>query len=644
LDWLIALCRRSPDAYDFASIFRELEQVYRREGAEDAVGHVLVAAGALSEIAGDVDTALARYREAVEAAPQDLTPVFSLAELLVKLRRPEEACEALRAHASRTAESEHKLRALGRMAEVISNVMLDAERASAVYLEMLASDPGNSEASERLAQELYLLGRVDEAQRIMRALLDRAQADGTPARELSRYTHYLGVLLQRVGDLDGALEQFRRALQLDATNAAAVMALARQMVLTGDRGGAARLLERTIGESRETPSASAADLRRSLAGLYLGAGDVSAAVTCYEAVVRESAKLEDRLALAEALAGRHDTIPRARAVLREVIAEDATNLNALRLEAQLHGLSGEPDRELQVMKVVETLGGADDQELVKLATLRRQAGGFKLSGVLDDALRGRLCPPAVDVHVARLWSALREPLEKLFGQESPPAVRPLAEVGSPQLRQLCEWCMRLHGVSPSVQIGEDVPGGVLLVGDAAGRVVLDGLFLERPLPEVAFTLGRSLEYLRSGHALISRLAFDDRQLLAELLAGTLQAPASTAANDLVQEFKRGLPRRVTKAIDEVVASYRAQLAAAGEAEQPKRWLAHVDRAASNLGLLTCDDLGAALRMVAQLAGQELPSLDGGGGLAVRFISDGPELVKLFLSDEYLEVRRALTRV
>ena len=38
LDALIALCSQAPEVYDFSTVFRELEQVYRREGDQGAVG------------------------------------------------------------------------------------------------------------------------------------------------------------------------------------------------------------------------------------------------------------------------------------------------------------------------------------------------------------------------------------------------------------------------------------------------------------------------------------------------------------------------------------------------------------------------------------------------------------------------------
>ena len=185
------------------------------------------------------------------------------------------------------------------------------------------------------------------------------------------------------------------------------------------------------------------------------------------------------------------------------------------------------------------------------------------------------------------------------------------------------------------------PIGVLVTQEGGGRVVLDRLLLDRPIPELAFVLGRSLEYLRSGHALINRLAFDDRLLLCELLGGLLHSSAEGGA-DLAQEFRRDKSRKVVKQIDDLVEAYAQHVAQGGEEEPPSRWLAAVDRSANQHGLLACDEIGAALRMLAQLGGQEL-AIGPAGEVSVQLVSDGPALVSFFLSSDYLTLRRKVSR-
>jgi tetratricopeptide (TPR) repeat protein len=638
LDWLIAICRRNPEAYDFATIFRDLEQVYRREENQAAVGHVLVAAGALSEIAGDAETALARYQEAMEAAPQEMAPVKSLANLLVRIRRPREGATVLEKLVTRAEDEQIQVRALLRIGEIWSDVEPDPALAIEVYQRILALDPENREAMFRLAQEHCVQGRLDEAHRRMTILLDQTLAvDGRsrPAA-LSDYAHYMGVVLLRMGDSQGAERQFQYALQLSEDNIHAAVALSRQLEKSGERERGERLLTDLLRPER-AGNPGAHEVRRSLAALYLKRGDVQKAVQQYEKLVNESGKVEDRIALAEIHAERRGSVEAARAALMPALEGDRFNPHALQLLAALHEQSGEQERTLRVLQVMEMLGWADRDERVKLSNLRRQFG-VKPSTPLDDGLQGYINAFSPDRYVERVWEVVREPLERLFPLEMPENPQPASQAGHAEFRQLAEWCVNFVAQTTTVLVGESVPGGSAVDNEDGGRVVMDRLFLERPAAEVAFVLGRNLGYLRSGHALLSRLAFDDRALLGELLAGLLQA--AEEQQDLAKEFRRGMSRRMLKQLDDISTAYQESLAQNGGENLPARWFAGIDRTANNTGLVACNDISSALRMMAQLGGQDL-AVGPRGEIAVQLVTDGPELVQFFLSDNYTKLRRRL---
>ena len=101
-------------------------------------------------------------------------------------------------------------------------------------------------------------------------------------------------------------------------------------------------------------------------------------------------------------------------------------------------------------------------------------------------------------------------------------------------------------------------------------------------------------------------------------------------------------RKTLKQIDDVAAAYTQHLAQGGEEQPPSRWLAAVDRSANQHGLLACDEIGAALRMLAQLGGQEL-AIGPAGEVSVQLVSDGPALVSFFLSQDYLMLRKRVIR-
>ena len=160
-----------------------------------------------------------------------------------------------------------------------------------------------------------------------------------------------------------------------------------------------------------------------------------------------------------------------------------------------------------------------------------------------------------------------------------------------------------------------------------------------PAAELAFVLGRSLEYLRSGHALISRLAFDDRQLLCELLEGLLRG--ADGSNDLVQEFRRGLAQDAasrstrwwpftrstwTRAASKTRPPAGSPRSIAGEPARAARLRRDRRRAAR---------AGAARRPGARHRARRARS-------PCSWSATAPALVRFFLSPDFLSLRRQIT--
>jgi hypothetical protein len=104
-----------------------------------------------------------------------------------------------------------------------------------------------------------------------------------------------------------------------------------------------------------------------------------------------------------------------------------------------------------------------------------------------------------------------------------------------------------------------------------------------------------------------------------------------------QEFVRALPRKATRALE------RLQGMAAGSSVDG--WFAALGQACDRAGLLACDDVGAAARMLARLGGEDLVTTMGtsnsDGAVVVGQVPGIAELVRFFLSDQYHELRQAL---
>jgi VWFA-related protein len=114
--------------------------------------------------------------------------------------------------------------------------------AEAQYRQALVVDPSLLEARLRLGRVLQRSGRAEEAQ----AELARvgSASDGGATVALARL--FLGELVERRGDADGAARQYRAALELDPSLQPAGLALGGLLGRRGDRQAAVEVLERVL--------------------------------------------------------------------------------------------------------------------------------------------------------------------------------------------------------------------------------------------------------------------------------------------------------------------------------------------------------------------------------------------------------------
>jgi hypothetical protein len=189
---------------------------------------------------------------------------------------------------------------------------------------------------------------------------------------------------------------------------------------------------------------------------------------------------------------------------------------------------------------------------------------------------------------------------------------------------------RLFGVTADVYVAQQVPGGVVMFDAPKPTVIIEAAFVERPDGERRFLLGRAFEPLRGGYALVTRLRAAQRAEVGHLLDQLIKPEAEREGQ--VQEFVKALPRKAAKAVE--------RLAGLAPGASIEGWFAALGQAADRAGLLACDDVGAAARMLARLGGEEL-AVSPDGAVALGQVAGGAELVRFFLSDAYHELRSTL---
>ena len=311
---------------------------------------LLTSAAELHEQLGDADSAIAAYREALDADARDVV-----------------ALRALRHHAMRRGDWDAAAEALGKEAALD---LSSAERASALKLlaHIHLHRTGDSAAAERAAEEaarardddfvaLMLLASARIARgdfaRAGEAIASAASAWPEPAAQAVLIQH-AGALMEQGGKLEAASTLYQRASDLDPTSLPARLGLIRAARELGDsrtcvaslrnaatqtelpalsralRRAAATILDRALGQHEE--AMAEVDWRDDLASLWTladiasRADDLPAAITAFDTGATDQSP--------EALAMSRARATRLRAELgskSELEAKDITDADDLGL-------------------------------------------------------------------------------------------------------------------------------------------------------------------------------------------------------------------------------------------------------------------------------------------------------------------------
>jgi len=627
LDHLVALCREAdPSAYDFAATFRELEKLYRKRDTSSPLARVLTAQGVLRERSYDIDAAEQIYLEALKLAPDEYLVVDALVSLHERLRRFDAGAVVLEAFITRGKDRNAKSSARFRLAEIFGDGAMDPKRAAITLEELIEEDPEHRDAHFRLAQELYLLGRYAEAHRSCERLIQLAAQPGktVPPEELARYYDYLGRIAEASGDAAAAGRAYRRAIDLDPAYAPSCLALARRAAAAGDRKHAQEIIDEALRAAESRPGADLPILR-GRARFFVALGENARAVETYRAVLAKMPDShDDRVALAELLASSPQSMAVAREELMLVLNADLRHVPGYRLLGQVYHRAGELERSSRVLTMLNLLGYADagDRPPTFRATVKR--------GALSEELRrARLLPPPVLGAYTEALIAVRETLDDVYPGPQIEGAVPASGMNDPSLKVCIVDAQRLFGVTAEVFVAPSVPGGILLFDVPKPTIFLQASLIESAEGERRFLLGRAFEPLRGGYALTNRLrTAAQRGEVGHLLEQLIKPDAEREAQ--AQDFVRALPRKAAKAVE------RLQGMAAGASIEG--WFVSLGQAADRAGLLACDDVGAAARMLAKLGGEELAE---GGALALGQVPGVAELVRFYLSDAYHELRTTL---
>ncbi|HVU04393.1 MAG TPA: protein kinase [Polyangiaceae bacterium] len=128
------------------------------------------------------------------------------------------------------------------LGKVLAEGLRVPERAISVYERVVSLDPTNSEALEALAALRASTGETHGAVQAIEALAKKA---GSPAERAEQFIRAAQVL-EAQGDMDGAIERYKMAVDANPKDRAAALILRAAYVARGDVSAAAELLEQEI--------------------------------------------------------------------------------------------------------------------------------------------------------------------------------------------------------------------------------------------------------------------------------------------------------------------------------------------------------------------------------------------------------------
>ncbi len=204
--------------------------------------------GEISELQGDYDAAIARYRMAVAKAPKDLSAHFRLAVALRRVRRFDEASAELDRVGAVDKDYPGLLLERGLLFEESG----DVEKAIEQFKIALARAPEDPDLQLRVGSAYVVIGRPDDALPMLRKVLDKRPSS-------AEAHHYIGRALMLKGGTSqvDALHYLQRAVELDPNRAEFHVYLARaandsmpaQLELARDEIDRALTLDKTNPEA-----------------------------------------------------------------------------------------------------------------------------------------------------------------------------------------------------------------------------------------------------------------------------------------------------------------------------------------------------------------------------------------------------------
>jgi Tfp pilus assembly protein PilF len=199
--------------------------------------------GTVRERLGEKAGAQTMYRKALQVVPDYEPAIVSLALIMARSNRPDEAESILRDYQAKMPKSAAVVAALAE----VKSIGGDSTEAQRLAQEALKKNPDYRPAMVTLARDHYRNRRLDLAMYALRGILDGYGDENPPRDENNAEARLIrGLIFKEQGNKQGAIDEFKKAIALRPDLVEARVQLAAYYLESGNATDAVPLLEAAL--------------------------------------------------------------------------------------------------------------------------------------------------------------------------------------------------------------------------------------------------------------------------------------------------------------------------------------------------------------------------------------------------------------
>lgn len=596
--------RAAEALHDHESWATALEAESRASAEPTRQAEVMFRAGQLWELeAGQPQRAVTCYRAVLELHPSHELAAEALTSLLTSRGDWEQLVEVLEGALEHEDDPQRVMQRLARIADLRRARLDDLAGARKTLARALQIDPGDVPLLTTMAE----LCRAQEDWPAL-ADVDQRLLQLTDDRVLLKALHFeLGVIWEEhLPDAARAVAQYRKVLELDASDLGALTRLSALLFCEEQWEGAARATELLLQRDNDRNRVKGYHLR--LARIHSdGQGDTRAAIeSCRRALALDPGDLEATELMTRLLSSTGDQ--------RAMEAHLASTLAVHRARIDRDPFNG--DSYTAVVRAFQWQQAEDPLYVVRSllsvvhAASREDLAFCRARAEMAPALAGRAIT-LEEVEEVLLHADQRGPLYRLMTRAEPVLrkLHPPVEHSMPRADRITARSDETLG--PLLNRLKKILGGVTLnayyvdggreglaVVDSSTPALLVGREMAEELPpdELEFLVAREIAQVRLRHMLYRRL--EPRELgrtIATLLSVVVQSFTPPFPAEEIEELHLKLERALSRKIRRQLEPPALELA--DRTIDPQRWRMAMAQSEDRLAMAACGNVAAALRAV-----------------------------------------------